>query len=98
VSTCELLAAGLEAAKPSRELGDATGAVALGHRPGLEGGEVAIERVVGPSSLRLDSPELGLAAGALGVELGERVGDRLAHHVLLGEDALELAEDRLLEL
>jgi hypothetical protein len=61
-------------------------------------GEVAPERLVGPSQLRFDSLDFRLPPRALGVELGEGFGDRLAHHVLLGETALELAEDRLLEL
>jgi hypothetical protein len=48
---------------PRGELGDAIGAVSLGLVPGLEGGEVASERVVRRSELGVDPLKLGLPAG-----------------------------------
>jgi len=70
----------------------------LGHRPLLEGAEVAVEGLAHLARLGVDPGDLLLALRSLCLQLLEGGGDRLAHQRLLFEDGEELTEDRLLQL
>lgn len=93
----ELVAAGVQAVELAGEFGDPRRACLLGHGAVLEGSEVALQRLIGSFDIRVDALDLGFALGALGVLLGERVGDRLAHERFLVEDLDEPLENRVFE-
>ena len=69
----------------------------LGHRAGLEGAEVPVERPVDAMQLALYPLDLGLALRALRVELGERFLDRLSNERLLLQHRREALQDGVVE-
>ncbi|HWM64651.1 MAG TPA: hypothetical protein VNP96_11765 [Solirubrobacterales bacterium] len=88
----------MQSAQPLAQLLDPRAAGRLGHRALLEGAEVALKRLGGAAPLGVDPLQLRLALGATRVQLGEGLGDRLAHHRFTFEHGEKLTEDRLLQL